>query len=250
MLTISIITAVYNNKDNIQHCIESVASQTYPHIEHIVVDGKSTDGTVDIIRSCESSISRWVSEKDNGIYDALNKGISLATGNVIGFLHSDDLFENPAILEKIADVFLQTQCDAVYGNLVYVSKADTQSIVRYWQSKPFDVRRFHQGWMPPHPTLFMRKKVYEDFGTFNLKYRIASDYDLMLRTVGSGKLTCQYLPEVITRMRVGGASNKSLRNIWRKSYEDWQALRENKKGGMLTLFLKNVSKVGQFFRKG
>jgi len=250
MLTISIITAVYNNKDNIRNCIESVASQKYPHIEHIVVDGKSTDGTVDIIRSCESSIRQWISEKDNGIYDALNKGISLATGDVIGFLHSDDLFENPTIVKKIADVFHHTQCDAVYGNLVYVSKTDTQSIVRYWQSNPFDVKRFRQGWMPPHPTLFMKKKVYAEFGTFNLKYHIASDYDLMLRTVGSGKLVCEYLPEIITRMRVGGASNKSLKNIWRKSYEDWRALKENKKGGLRTLFLKNISKLGQFFRKG
>jgi len=247
VVKISIITAVYNNKANIGHCIESVLSQTYPTVEHIVIDGLSTDGTVDIIQSYQTHISKWVSEKDNSIYDALNKGISLATGDVVGFLHSDDVFDTRFTLEKVAGLFNQTHCDAVYGDLVYVSKIDTTNIVRYWKSCPFDVTKFRQGWMPPHPTLFMTKKTYDVFGLFNLNYRIASDYDLMLRTVGSGQLVCQYLPEIVTRMRVGGASNKSLKNIWRKSYEDWQALKRNKKGGLYTLFLKNVSKIGQFF---
>lgn len=244
-MTISIITVVYNNKANVSQCIESVISQTYPYIEHIVVDGGSKDGTKEIIQSYEH-ISRWISEPDKGIYDALNKGFVMATGDVIGLLHSDDLFENEYVIEKIAHIFEQTCCDAVYGDLLYVSKEDTSKVIRYWKSNPFDVRKFKQGWMPAHPTLFMKKKVYDEFGLFDLQFRIASDYDLMLRTVGSGKLHCEYLPEVVTRMRVGGASNKSLKNIWKKSYEDLIALRKNKMGGFYTLFLKNASKIKQF----
>ena len=249
MRKVTIITAVYNNKDNIHQCIESVSSQTYPAIEYIVIDGGSTDGTKEILETNKNQISKWVSEQDKGIYDALNKGIAMATGDIIGFLHSDDLFENNSIIEMIAEAFDQANCDAVYGDLVYVSKTDTSKVVRYWKSNPFDVRRFRHGWMPPHPTLFMAREVYKKYGVFNLKYRIASDYDLMLRTVGSGELTCEYLPHIITKMRIGGASNKSLKNIWQKSYEDWQALKQNKKGGLYTLASKNLSKIGQFFRK-
>ncbi len=250
MIKISIITAVRNNRDNIATCIQSVRSQTYQNIEHIVVDGHSADGTTDIIREHEGEISRWISEPDNSIYDALNKGIHLATGDIVGFLHSDDLFDNPSVIENIAATFMQTGCDAVYGDLLYVSRTDASKVIRYWKSSPFDVKKFRNGWMPAHPTLFMRKEVYNRFGLFDLRYKIASDYDLMLRTVGSGKLNCEYLPEIITRMRVGGASNKSLKNIWRKSYEDWQALKRNKKGGFYALILKNLSKLEQFFRKG
>ena len=249
MIKISIITAVYNNQAHIGQCISSVLSQTYPNIEYIIVDGKSTDETLDVIKSYEKKISKWVSEPDKGIYDALNKGIALATGDVIGFLHSDDVFDNPSVIEIIADKFLQTGCDATYGDLVYVSKTDITKIVRYWKSCPFEVKKFRHGWMPPHPTLFMTKEVYNSYGTFDLCYRIASDYELMLRTVGSGQLKCEYIPQIITRMRMGGASNKSLKNIWLKSYEDWQALKRNNKGGLYTLLLKNISKLEQFFRK-
>jgi glycosyltransferase len=249
VLKISIITAVYNNHAHIQQCIQSVLSQTYANIEHIIIDGYSNDGTTDVIRRYESKISRWISEPDKGIYDALNKGIKLATGDVIGFLHSDDMFANDTIIEKIANRFADKGCDATYGDLLYVSKTDPSKIIRYWKSCPFDAANFRKGWMPAHPTLFMTKKVYETFGSFNLQYHIASDYDLMLRTAGSGKLKCEYIAEVITHMRVGGASNKSLKNIWIKSYEDWQALRANKTGGITTLIRKNTSKLSQFFHR-
>ncbi len=247
MIKVSIITAVRNNCANIEQCIKSVQSQTYQDIEHIIIDGDSTDGTKDIIRAHKNKSSRWISEPDKSIYDALNKGINLASGDIIGFLHSDDLFDNPSVIEKIAAKFLQTNCDAVYGDLLYVSKTDPAKVIRYWKSSPFDVKKFRQGWMPAHPTLFMRKAVYDHYGLFDLQYKIASDYDLMLRTVGSGELSCEYLPEIITRMRLGGASNKSLKNIWRKSYEDLQALRKNKSGGFYTLLLKNLSKIRQFW---
>jgi glycosyltransferase len=249
VIKISIITAVYNNHAHIEQCIQSVLSQTYTNIEHIIIDGNSNDGTANIIRNYENKIAHWVTEPDKGIYDALNKGIKLATGDVVGLLHSDDMFANDRVIEKIADRFTETQCDATYGDLLYVSKADPSKIIRYWKSCPFDVKNFRKGWMPAHPTLFMTKNIYDTLGLFNLKYRISSDYDLMLRTVGTGRLTCEYIPEVITHMRVGGASNKSIKNIWVKSYEDWQALRSNKTGGLSTLIRKNISKVGQFFHR-
>jgi glycosyltransferase len=246
-MTISIITVVYNNASSIEQCIQSVLSQTYPGIEYIVVDGGSADGTCNIIERYRERITSYVSEPDGGMYDALNKGIAMANGDVVGILHSDDLFHTPDVVADVALVFSQTGCDAVYGDLWYVAKDDPGRVIRNWKSTPFDVRNFYHGWMPPHPTLFMKKKVYSEFGGFDTTYKIAADYDLMLRTLGSGKLKCEYLPQVITRMRMGGASNKSLRNIWRKSMDDWRALRRNKKGGIYTLVMKNVSKLGQFF---
>ena len=249
MLKVSIITAVYNNHAYIEQCILSVQSQTYPNIEHIIIDGNSNDGTLEIIRKYQKQGYQWISEPDNGIYDALNKGIGLASGDIIGLLHSDDQFANPFIIENVVARFTNTDCDATYGDLLYISRTDPPGTIRYWKSCPFNANLFRKGWMPAHPTLFMKKSIYDTFGLFNVKYRIASDYDLMLRTVGSGKLKCEYLPEIITHMRVGGASNKSFINIWLKSYEDWQALRTNKMGGLYTLFLKNFSKLGQFFHK-
>jgi glycosyltransferase len=246
-MTISIITVVFNNALHIGECIQSVLSQTYPEIEYIVVDGGSTDGTCNIIGKYKLQIASYVSEKDAGMYDALNKGITLATGDVIGILHSDDLFHDPGVVAKIAEILKNTGCDAVYGDLWYVSKDDPEKVIRNWKSKPFNVKNFYHGWMPPHPTLFLKRDVYKEFGLFDTTFKIAADYDLMLRTVGSGKLHCEYLPKVITRMRMGGASNKSLGNIWRKSSDDWRALRQNKKGGVYTLLMKNISKLEQFF---
>lgn len=249
MIKISIITTVFNNRENIEDCIQSVLSQTYPNVEYIIVDGNSTDGTVDVIRSFAHKIGKWVSEPDKGIYDALNKGIGMATGDVVGILHSDDLFGNPMVLEHVARLFDATGCDAVYGDLVYVSKTNSEKVIRYWKSAPFDVKRFKQGWMPAHPTLFLKKKVYDTYGLFDLRFKIAADYELILRTIASGKLECAYLPEIITRMRLGGASNKSIRNILKKSCEDYKALRQNHTGGYITLVKKNFSKIGQFFHK-
>jgi glycosyltransferase involved in cell wall biosynthesis len=246
---ISIITAVYNNQTEIRNAVDSVLAQSYPNIEYIVVDGASNDGTTEIIQSYGGKITRFISEPDKGIYDALNKGLNLATGEIVGILHSDDIFFSNDTLTHVAATFVRTGCDAVYGDLLYVSKADTSNVVRFWKSSPFDATKFKTGWMPAHPTLFMKKEVYEQYGLFDLRYRIASDYDLMLRTLGSGQLHAEYVPEVITRMRVGGASNKSFKNIWRKSKEDYLALKRNKMGGFWTLAFKNLSKVSQFVKK-
>ncbi len=247
MIKVSIITVVYNNAAFIEQCIQSVLSQTYQHIEYIVVDGGSTDGTCQIIEKYKHQISKYISESDGGMYYALNKGINLANGEVIGILHSDDTFAYSTVISNIADRFANTSCDAVYGDLWYVSKNNSSKIIRNWKSGEFNVRNFYHGWMPPHPTLFMKHTVYNEFGMFDTSYKIAADYDFMLRTMASGKLHCEYLPQVITRMRVGGASNKSLGNIWLKTCDDWRALRRNKIGGLYTLVMKNVTKVGQFF---
>jgi len=201
------------------------------------------------IKSYGNRITHFISETDAGMYNAINKGISLASGDIIGMLHSDDLFDSPVVLEKIAETFASGNYDAVYGDLEYVSKNDLTKVVRYWKSSPFNVQNFKKGWMPAHPTLFMKKKIYDLYGMFNTTYQIASDYDFILRTLGSGKLNCKYLPIVITRMRLGGASNKSLKNIWIKSHEDWLALRRNGIGGFRILFRKNISKITQFIRK-
>jgi glycosyltransferase len=245
-MKISIITVVYNNASTLGECIESVVFQTYPDIEYIVIDGNSTDGSKEVIKRHENKISRWISEPDKGMYDALNKGIGMATGEVIGILHSDDIFNSTSVITEITELFTKTGCDAVYGDLLYVAKDNPSKTIRYWKSMPFQPGLLRKGWMPPHPTFFVRKKCYETLGGFDTSFTVAADYELVLRFFSSGRLKCEYLPKVITKMRVGGKSNKSIRNIIRKSCDDYRSLRKNKVGGLWTLFLKNFSKVGQF----
>jgi glycosyltransferase len=248
-MKISIITAVYNNRENIQYAIDSVQSQNYQNIEHIIVDGNSNDGTIDIIKKNENKLAKWISEKDNGIYDALNKGLYLATGDVVGFLHSDDVYASNNVIQKIVDEFTKTKTESIYGDLQYVSKTDLENIIRYWKSKKYTGKLLKQGWMPPHPTFFVKKEIYNRHGNFDTSFKIAADYDLMLRFLGVHKISTSYIPMIITKMRVGGASNKSIRNIYRKSYEDYKALKNNSIGGFYTLFLKNVTKISQFIIK-
>lgn len=246
-MTISVITATYNCATTIEDCLRSVASQSYTDREHVIIDGASTDGTTDIVRL--NGEARFVSEPDRGIYDALNKGIAAASGDIIGFLHADDLYADDKVLEAVASAFEDPAVEAVYGDLVYVQKADTKRVVRYWRSSPFQPTRLAQGWMLPHPTLYLRRSVYERFGGFDLSYRIAADYDFMLRVLGRIEGRIVYLPRLLVRMRVGGESNRSLRNIMRKSAEDLRALRANGVGGILTLMRKNGSKLSQFIRR-
>lgn len=248
-LKISIITVVYNNVSTLAEAIESVLMQTYSDIEYIIIDGNSTDGSVEVIKKYESRITRWISEPDKGLYDALNKGIAMATGDVIGILHSDDLFSNVNIISNIAHVFIEKECDIVYGDLEYVAKEDVNSVVRFWKSEPFKKKLLRRGWMPPHPTVFARQNCYKQMGFFDTTFTVAADYDLMLRFFRNYNIKCEYLPQVITKMRVGGKSNKSLKNIIRKSRDDYRSIRKNKVGGLWTLFMKNFLKVGQFFVK-
>ena len=247
-LKISIITAVHNNRDTVADAIESILAQNFFDVELILIDGGSTDGTVEVLSRYRDRVAVLISERDGGIYDALNKGIGLATGDVVGFLHSDDVLADPATLGRVAHAFADDAIDAVYGDLVYVRKDDTARVVRQWTAGQFDERLLARGWMPPHPTFYARRQMYETHGRFDLRLSIAADYDCMLRFLKAG-VRVAYIPHIQVRMRVGGASNRSLRNIVRKSIEDYTALQRNHVGGIAALFWKNASKVPQFFRR-
>ncbi len=254
-MKISIITAVHNNKLHIGDCVNSVLAQTYPDIEYIVVDGGSTDGTMEIVSrltSGSSRLARVLSEPDNGIYDALNKGIKLATGDVIGFLHSDDIYAGSSVIGKVAAAMGQSSADSCYGDLLYVARDDTERIIRYWRSRPFEKGLFKKGWMPPHPTFFVKKKIYDRYGVFNTDFKIASDYELMLRLLEKENISTWYIPEVLIKMRTGGASSRNLKNIIIKTAEDYRAWKANAlKHKFYTIPFKNLSKIPQFFsRKG
>lgn len=247
-LTISIITAVFNSKDFIETCIKSVLAQTYQDKEYIVIDGGSTDGTLEIIKQSQSGITKLISEKDNGIYDAMNKGISHATGDVIGILNADDFYPSSEILEKIAEVFNKGNIESCYGDLMYVDSEDTDKVIRYWQSGPYDVHKFYQGWMPPHPTFFLRRSVYEKYGFFNLNLGSAADYEMMLRLLLKHRISTTYIPEVLVKMRVGGISNSSLKSRIHANRMDRRAWQVNGlKPYPWTLLLKPLRKVNQFF---
>ena len=246
MIRISVITAVYNNRDTISTALDSALRQAGVNLQLVVIDGGSTDGTLDVLRSYADRLDVLISEPDRGIYDALNKGIQRASGEVVGFLHSDDLFADPGVLSRIGAVFADPAVGAAYGDLVYVRKDNPDQVVRYWRAGVFSGRRLRWGWMPPHPTLYVRRHVYEQHGLFDTSFRIAADYDFILRTLGKAGLGVRYIPEVLVKMRVGGASNRSLRNILRKSSEDLRALRRNGVGGVGALMWKNLSKLPQF----
>lgn len=246
-MKISVITAVFNNRDTIAEALDSVLGQTHGNIELIVIDGGSTDGTLQLLHSYGNRLAVLVSEPDQGIYDALNKGLRLATGDVVGFLHSDDLYANEQVLDRMANVFVDPRIEAVYGDLVYVSQDATDRVVRYWKSGAFTPQKLRRGWMPPHPTLYLRRTVYERLGLFDTDYHIAADYDFMLRFLGRDGVQAAYIPEVLVKMRLGGASNRSLGNLLRKSHEDYRALRANRIGGIVALAWKNLSKLPQFF---
>ena len=246
-MQISIISTTYNSEKTIEHTILSVINQTYANIEYIIIDGQSTDGTLNIIKKYQNKITKLVSEPDKGIYDALNKGIEQANGNIIGFLHADDFYAHNKVIENIVNVFKIKKTDSVYGNLEYVSALKTDKIIRNWQAGKFCINELKRGWMPPHPTFYVKKEIYNKYGNFKLNYKIAADYDLMLRFLGKHQITTAYLDEVLVKMRMGGASNRSLINIIKKSREDYFALKENNIGGFKSLFLKNFRKISQFF---
>jgi len=245
---ISVITAVFNNHDTVGAALDSVLSQSHPQVEVIVIDGMSTDGTREVLGGYSKQLHVYVSEPDEGIYDALNKGIALATGDVVGFLHADDLIADEHVLGRVADAFSDPAVDAVYGDLVYVRRNDETHIVRTWAAGTFDARQLRWGWMPPHPTFYVRRAVYTRLGTFDATYQIAADYDCMLRFFKHG-IRSVYLPHLLVRMRVGGVSNRSVANMLRKSGEDYRAIRKNNVGGLRTLLGKNIRKLPQFLSR-
>lgn len=249
MIKISVVTAVFNRAQTVGEALESVLSQSYSAVESIVIDGASTDGTLAVLELYRPRIGVLISERDHGIYEALNKGIKHATGDIVGFMHGDDIFENDAVLSKVADIFQDPTVDAVYGDLQYVRHHDVSQVVRHWRSSPASSTRLAWGWMPPHPTLYVRRQWYERIGGFDTHYRIAADYFSILQMFSQPDFKAVYLPEVLVKMRIGGVSNNSLKNLVRKSSEDWHALRSTgvgALGGVGALVWKNISKVGQF----
>lgn len=245
-MKVSIITATYNSAEQVKNCLHSLNSQSYTMKEHIIIDGASTDSTLDVISELSPN-SLIQSERDNGIYDALNKGVKIASGDIIGFLHSDDQFYNHETLTNVVDFIISHDLDGVYGDLVYTTSSGT--ILRHWTAGKYFENQLRKGWMPPHPTLFLKREVYEKIGEYNLNYKISSDYDFMLRLFQSEKFKIGYFPHVITRMCIGGASNGSLSQILQKMKEDLTSIRENNVGGLSTLFQKNIRKVPQLFKR-
>lgn len=223
-MKISIITVCFNSAKTIADTLKSVREQTHIAVEHIIIDGASTDDTLNVIAAEGQHIIKIVSERDDGIYDAMNKGIAIATGDVIGFINADDFYASPHVLEKIAAVFTDPKVDVCYGDLFYVKQNDTSSIVRYWKSSKFKTGDFAKAWAPPHPTFFARCKIYKSFGGFDLSYKIAADFELMMRFLEQHRLQYKYIPEVLVKMRVGGTSNRSLKNIIKQNKEIIRAL--------------------------
>ena len=245
-IKISVVTATWNCLDTISDCLDSVATQSWDNIEHVVIDGASTDGTLIVLEGHVDAIAVLLSEQDKGIYDALNKGIKHATGEVVGFLHADDVYADENVLADVAAAFEDPVVQAVYGDLQYVQKQDTNRVVRYWRTAQFTPGRLATGWMPAHPTLYVRREWYQRIGGFDTRYRIAADYFSILQMFSQPDFRSVYLPRVMVKMRLGGESNRSLKNIIRKSREDLDALRRSGVGGIRALVWKNLSKVTQF----
>ncbi len=245
-MKISVVTAVYNRVATIGPAIASVQAQSHADVEHVLQDGASKDGTLEVISRIESASKYLVSEPDNGIYDAINRGIARASGDVIGLMHSDDLFAHDHVLAKVAKALEDPHIDGAFGDLQYVAFADTTRIVRHWRSEEYHPSKLRRGWMPPHPTLYLRREVFERWGLYDTDFRIAADYDAMLRYLVNGNISLAYIPEVLVKMRMGGESNRSIGRIISKSCEDFRAIRRNGVGGFGTLVLKNFSKITQF----
>ena len=250
-MLISIITATFNSAATIVNCITSVNNQTYPNIEHIIVDGASGDNTIEIIKSLPNRIDKIISEPDKGIYDAMNKGIRQATGDVIGILNSDDLYQDNLVLEKIATQFKTQNVDCVHADLYYVKKEDTSQVVRHWRTCDYIEGAFKTGWHPAHPTFFVKKEIYEKYGLFNLNFKLAADFELMLRLLEHHKITSAYLPVPIVRMRLGGATGKNIENIIKQNIECYKAFNVNgiKVSAFYPLY-RLLPKLKQFFKKG
>lgn len=212
-LKISIITVCFNSAKTIKETLLSVAEQDYPFIEHIIIDGASTDDTLNIVAAFKKNIALVVSEPDRGVYDAMNKGIALATGEVIGFLNADDVYASPAAISHIATAFTDENIQACYGDLIYFSSDHPEKIYRYWRSRSFVSGLFAKGWCPAHPTFFVRKTVYQRYGGFNLSYQMGNDVELMMRFLEKYQITSVYLPRILVKMRLGGISNRGLKNI-------------------------------------
>ena len=246
-MKVSIITVTLNSEKYLSDCIESVRRQSYKNIEHIVIDGKSKDGTVQIIKDNSDHVSKWISETDRGMYDAINKGIQLATGDIIGILNSDDMFASADVIRNIVDCFKFTKTDSVYGDLVYVDPCNTQKITRFWKGISYKRYRFKYGWMPAHPTFYMRRGLIEQYGLYENHYYTAADYEFMARYLYQHKISATYLEQRVVKMRTGGISNGNLKRRLRANRRDYLAMKKNHiPFPFLVSILKPISKLHQY----
>ncbi len=247
---ISIITVSFNSAKTIKETIESILIQDYNNIEYIIIDGGSSDETIDIVKSYSEKISYFISEKDNGIYDAMNKGIKAATGDIVGILNSDDFYPNSFVLSNVAKSFKKYNCDAVYGDLVYVNKKDTTQIKRYWQAGNYNTSKIKNGWMLPHPTFFVKKVMYDRHGLYNSALKRAADYEMILKLLYKENISVHYIPMILVKMRMGGASNSTFLNRIRANKEDGLAWTKNQLNKpMFVRIKKPLQKAIQFFKK-
>ncbi len=248
-LKISIITIVYNREKTIKDTINSVLNQTYKNIEYIIIDGKSTDSTLNIVNSYKDKISKIISEKDDGLYDALNKGINLATGDIIGFIHSDDFYIDNFVIEKVANEFKKNNPDTLFADLVYIKDENKEKIHRYYSAKNFTPNKLKYGLMPPHPTFFVKKEVYQKYGLYKTDYKIAGDFEMITRLLLVNKLSFSYLNTPLVKMRLGGISTSSFKQRLKTNKEVLRALKENGiKANHLSILKKYPTKIKELLK--
>lgn len=251
MKKVSIITVSYNSVETIQDTIESVLSQDYPSIEYIIVDGGSSDGTMEIVNQYTGRISKIVSEPDDGIYDAMNKGIELATGDFVGILNSDDVYTDSSVIKDVVDRLIETKADCIYADLFFVARNDVNKRVRYCTSKNFSISKFRWGWMVPHPTFFVKRSCYEKFGLYKMGYRVSADFELLVRFMLREGISCTRLPRCIVKMRDGGISTSGF---WWRVHQNYEIVRACRENGVYTnilfVLLKTPRKLLEYFRQG
>ena len=249
-MKVSLITVTYNSAQFLEDCIISVINQSYSNIEYIIIDGKSTDTTISIIKKYEHQIYKWVSETDRGMYDAINKGMEMSSGDIIGILNSDDIFDNKEVISEIVKAFSENNVDSIYGDLEYVDPNNTNKIYRIWKGKPYKRNLFLKGWMPAHPTFYFKRALFEKFGGYENHFYTAADYELMARYLYKNKATSYYLPKLIVKMRRGGQSNSDLRTRFRANRRDYLAMKKNDiPFAFLVSILKPLSKLHQYYKK-
>lgn len=244
---ISLITVTYNAAGTIERCISSVIAQTYPHLEYIIIDGGSTDATSAILDRYKKHIHALVSEPDKGIYDAMNKGIALATGDIVGILNADDFFAGQDALALIAQPFCSAGVDAVYGDIDFINKQD--KVVREWRAGKYRHGYFNWGWMPPHATFYAKRELFVKYGLYDIRYGSAADYELTLRFIHTNQIKIAYINKILVKMLIGGVSNKSLGNRIKAWQHDFRAMKQN---GLLlpqlSIILKPFRKIIQYIR--
>jgi glycosyltransferase involved in cell wall biosynthesis len=249
-MKVSIVTVVKNGAETIEETVRSVVGQTYKNVEYLIIDGGSSDRTVEIIKRYEDRVAYWISEPDKGIYDAMNKGIKASTGEVLGILNADDIYADASGIETVVATMAENNTESCYADLAYVDRKNVHKIVRYWKGGQFYKERFKRGWMPPHPTFFVKRGLYQKYGAFNTKFAIAADYELMLRFLYRYGISTTYIPKLLIKMRTKGKSHPGFVNTakaMRENYKAWKinGLRPNP----MILALKPVSKVWQYIQR-